>query len=477
MEKDDFFTKSDKRIDGMGYYLPKVNMQVSFTRKAVAEDILTSTVKKAESAKATAKKAKTEARVAKLAAKIAKEKADAAKPTSSPSHDAYPELKKLYGLLAAEELVTAEALVKALINEDKAISVAIAARLQEGAIKFEDGITIKTLPASADTNQIFIARLDHSGFRSDDLKLQTNQAGLLQSANAVIEDKTADIIIQVAKIAIAAFKLASGIPVIPSSNVDPLAFVVAAAAPKKFCKSKVDKVNNKLERDTKAPSVLYQVKKPESIEIEFDPANLNEIAKINEVLCQLQSDLEIEVDSELNIKAYTEKADTGNNENITTEISKTKEFKETKDIPGLVYRMPIAYVAKVNQLILGDKREYIDHYPLKSTRIMLPNNGPVANLPYYADSCVTAKYDVSFTNGMPTKRDIIRPSEILECLRAPLAILEAFIALPTEMLQFKIDYSSKQEGFLKNQQATLEAQESLKKAQEGISNAVVPLQN
>lgn len=96
---------------------------------------------------------------------------------------------------------------------------------------------------------------------------------------------------------------------------------------------------------------------------------------------------------------------------------------------------------------------------------MLPNNGPLAVFPYETDPCTTAKYDVTFNNGMLTRRDIERPSEVLGCLRVPLEILEAIISLPTEILQLKVDYSSKEEELLEQQKATIDALNTLKEVQ------------
>lgn len=77
---------------------------------------------------------------------------------------------------------------------------------------------------------------------------------------------------------------------------------------------------------------------------------------------------------------------------------------------------------------------------------------------------VTNEYEYEFTNGMLTRYKATKPNEIVEILSIPVDVAKAIISIPAEILQLKIDYSSKEEAYLKAQQLVLEAQNSLNSA-------------
>tara|TARA_R110001583_G_scaffold195354_1_gene372138 strand:+ start:1839 stop:3182 length:1344 start_codon:yes stop_codon:yes gene_type:complete len=74
---------------------------------------------------------------------------------------------------------------------------------------------------------------------------------------------------------------------------------------------------------------------------------------------------------------------------------------------------------------------------------------------------VTNEYEYEFTNGMLTRYKATKPNEIVEILSIPVDVAKAIISIPAEILQLKIDYSSKEEAYIKAQQLVLEAQNSL----------------
>lgn len=82
---------------------------------------------------------------------------------------------------------------------------------------------------------------------------------------------------------------------------------------------------------------------------------------------------------------------------------------------------------------------------------------------------IPTSYDIAFQDGMLTKWDVDRPSELYAIIQIPLNILKDVIALPTQLIQLKLDYSSKDVDLLKSEKAQVEAAAALKKAVESSS--------
>lgn len=80
---------------------------------------------------------------------------------------------------------------------------------------------------------------------------------------------------------------------------------------------------------------------------------------------------------------------------------------------------------------------------------------------------VTNEYEYEFTNGMLTRYKATKPNEIVEVLSIPVDVAKALISIPAEILELKIDYSSKEEAYLKAQQLVLEAQKDLDSTKAG----------
>ena len=69
--------------------------------------------------------------------------------------------------------------------------------------------------------------------------------------------------------------------------------------------------------------------------------------------------------------------------------------------------------------------------------------------------------NVDFENGMIKQFDVTRPSSALAVAELPLALLRALIAIPTELIQLKIDTSGKNKALYEAQREEIEAQEVL----------------
>ncbi|MFP6740060.1 MAG: hypothetical protein VCD33_00285, partial [Alphaproteobacteria bacterium] len=68
---------------------------------------------------------------------------------------------------------------------------------------------------------------------------------------------------------------------------------------------------------------------------------------------------------------------------------------------------------------------------------------------------------IDFDDGMLRKIDIDKPSEALAAIQIPIDIVNAIVAIPAELIQFKIDTSGQSEELHEAQIGELMAREDL----------------
>ncbi len=105
----------------------------------------------------------------------------------------------------------------------------------------------------------------------------------------------------------------------------------------------------------------------------------------------------------------------------------------------------------------------------QSSIVMLPNEAPTAFIPIKSAAFVKTINDVTFENGLIKSWDTDRPSEALEAVRLPVRMIKAFISIPADILQLKIDLSTKDKSLAEMQAAQIKANEALIKLQTCIS--------
>ena len=74
--------------------------------------------------------------------------------------------------------------------------------------------------------------------------------------------------------------------------------------------------------------------------------------------------------------------------------------------------------------------------------ISLPNEAPILAVDLTRGPFITKKMTLTFKNGILTQMKVDKPSEVLAAMNIPLDIVKAVVALPTELIQFKMNYSS-----------------------------------
>jgi hypothetical protein len=410
-------------VDGVAYYLPKKFLKVTLTRRAVPADIVKTTAATLEEAKEKAKKAKENRDALKRAAAHAADVAKKAKPDGLAKANEQADLLRVEAELAEESYKEAQ---KRVTVAEAAAAVATA---DQGNINYEDDIVITVLPAVADTSQLYVAHLDHSVFAEDHLNISTTENGLLKTVGVASTDKTPEIVVDTAKVAIAAFKVAAGFPTLAPGTVRTMTYTKAEAA------LGVCEVKN-----------ATLVGKPFVYEKVFDPTDPEgNLKNLNDDLCGLATRFQIVVQPD------------GDNSQSSPHMKGV--------VNGLLYRRPIPYTVELKQEIVKK-----DGTSLLSTReatqVLLPNNGPLTVFSLETGRFVTTTYNMEFTDGLLTKGEIKRPSEALGFVQIPLNVLREVIALPTDLLQLKIDHSTKETQLLESWKKQIEAQEALRKARE-----------
>ena len=82
---------------------------------------------------------------------------------------------------------------------------------------------------------------------------------------------------------------------------------------------------------------------------------------------------------------------------------------------------------------------------IASAVISMPNLSPVSLIPADSLFLVTTKNIATFKDGMLVKFNTDQPSQALEVVRLPARVLRGMLEAVTELVQLKINHTSKQE--------------------------------
>jgi len=124
---------------------------------------------------------------------------------------------------------------------------------------------------------------------------------------------------------------------------------------------------------------------------------------------------------------------------------------------GIFYRPMQAYRLKWNSSSGSD-----------AVALNFPNASPILSMNVSRAAFVTQSYILGIQDGIPYEVVLNKPSQALAISAVPLSIVRAVAALPSEILQLKLDYSTKSSALLQartaqitNLQAELAAQQQL----------------
>ena len=277
--------------------------------------------------------------------------------------------------------------------------------------KYIDTIEIKKLKTAPDTSLPFIAELSHSGRRDDNFNIKTNDKGLLDSFKGDSEDQTDTLIIESVSAITGLLKLPTTFRFSASSSVpsDLTKEIIFSFKYTKNFKPNDKNVLNDIKNDLKNRHALYVIK--------------------------------------------------------SEPIKKFAECDSSDKWPGLLYRRPVEYNIEVTSSMSSNQPNFS-----KSFSFYLLNDGPIASITLPASPFVKTEYDIDFQEGMLISVNSIRPSESLEIVRTIPQMLKAIVDIPAQLIQLKIDYSSKDKALIDAQKELLNAQLELLKADKSLSD-------
>eukprot|EP01156_Anaeramoeba_ignava_P011256 Anaeramoba_ignava/a482504_22.p1 GENE.a482504_22~~a482504_22.p1 ORF type:complete len:320 (+),score=60.61 a482504_22:1682-2641(+) len=159
----------------------------------------------------------------------------------------------------------------------------------------------------------------------------------------------------------------------------------------------------------------------------FDPFEKNMLQQINENIKFFDSSLEINLP--LNAQVETQ--------NISS-------------CEGIFYRALLPY-----ELEIKTKNSTVKKI------IYLPNNSPLMIMEINREVFVKKITNLEFENGVLTKVEIKKPSSLVEIVSLPVNILKAIVGIPAELIQLKINTSSKEKELSEKLKEEIEAKKQL----------------
>ena len=271
-----------------------------------------------------------------------------------------------------------------------------------------------------DTDHTFYATIDHRSTYSDTVEISTKNGLLHGDLMGHSEDKTGEIIVSLAG-------SLSGLLPIPTPTIFqvPLAF------------DGTDRIGEECKKS--------EISGTQVIEAIIDPSEDTDIAALN-----------------IRLKGECIKltVDTSDITRINAQKEKLTKLECQKCQNGLIYRQP-GTVTFIVERILNTAGNQSDK--IGSTRLSLAHGGHIGILPLPTGIFSENKSDVSFSNGMLSKIKIIQPSEVLGAIGIIPGALKAMLAIPTELIQLKVDYSSREKELLELKKTMLELQAEIDK--------------
>jgi hypothetical protein len=217
--------------------------------------------------------------------------------------------------------------------------------------------------------------------------------GLLHSIATTNVDRTGEVILKLGQIGIEAFKIAAGVP-IPSGKVDV------------------------------PPAEL-----PDKIDLVFDPFQSDELDNANRIF--EPAGIAIHMNGKSPLPRLRE-------------VGNSKEKVQTS--AGFFYRPLIPY-----SLVLSNALER------RSKTVLLPNEAPIFIYNSRRSLFGTKSAQVVLQHGVITEVRTYKQSEVAGFIDIPLSLVRSVVALPSELVQLKVNYSNTNAALIKSQQATIDA--------------------
>lgn len=436
--------KEDSKDIGRGtsYYLPKrlVRIVVERTPAKIDRTALAAALQKANTERDKANLVVTEKTVLLDVAKRDLEAAKKVEPAlpaetiaaKQKSFDDAEVAFKIATLIAAQRIAEVLEATKALNEIPQS----------EGNNKdgFEETVAISLSGYLPDEKARLVADLHHHWSRNDDWLLEVTPTGLLTSADSNPDGKADEIIVEIAKVALA---------------------VVNPAGVSSFARDfqtrtlSINPRSKRLDESSRCPQVRRY-----RYEFEFDPTDGGAMAKINEHLASQCSAYRVEFSALPDLSGFP--------------VAKDARSSPISD--GLAYRRERVFSLKL--LRFKDKPDEVnletptsDYLPNRFVSVTVPNGAPVEVLPFEPSAFTKQTMAARFNNGMLVRTDFEKPSEGLSVALMPAAAISGAFTLAGELLTARFNNLSKETQIVEGEAKAIEALKKLLEAQEALEEA------
>lgn len=260
-----------------------------------------------------------------------------------------------------------------------------------------------------DPEYMFVLRPKLSPWASDAMQINVNSQGLLTTVSSTNTDESGEVLVTLAQVAIESFKIAAGgVPTVKLIGDKPL---------------------------------------PKEVVVTFSPTDQDEINAAKAALENAQLELRVATNFSKFPKRWT-------------------RLPAPDDAPasfdGFFYRPALPFTISLSNAV--------ERSSIRQT-VLLPNDAPILSFSPKRSPLVQRVTHVTLENGTLKEVSINKPSSVLAGVKIPLRILQAIVALPTELIQLKFNYSSTNEALLKSQAAELKALKDILEAQRALASA------
>jgi len=265
-------------------------------------------------------------------------------------------------------------------------------------------ITVTTPSASLlpDPDARYNVEIRESAFADDTYNIGVSTNGLLETSQGVAEDRTSGIVAKVIEIFTEVAKM-----------------TVNRAAP----------VEGK--------------KAPYHADLSFDPFNNSSVARANSQLRYAGSDFVIDVE--------------GVSGETIGKITQVEVINAASGCSGsLCTRLVRPIVITLKSKASGFAGSYMT---------IVPDPTYVVGVDIERGPCIKRDTKITFANGILTKYDLTKPSEVLGCLAIPLELAKAIVSIPGALLTFRVEKIGNENKLVDAQAALLASQAKLIKAQ------------
>jgi len=404
--------------EGVTYSIPKQNIEFSIKRSKSGQKKLEDNVAKAEKAKKA-----TEGLIATNAKKIK----DLIKKVSNAT-DNKAKLELDLELAKLDQTVLKTTL-NGKTNSVNSARKALDAFKAGADNVYADEISIKALPAHPDPTSLFVATIPTNWLSSETVDINTTEEGLLSGGTVKSEGQLGEIFVTLAK-------AYSSIDAVEDARKESIPGAVDG-----ICEHK--EITFKYEIDLSASTWRK--------DLQTELTNNN--------LCyQL-----IFGGPTLNTSAPTLAIDNKNN--------RADKSKKTQ-VDGLIYPRKNRFAFHLYQHD-DNLNAAVKPSPTKTFYVDAINPSALANIPFKKGLFATNDYDYKFSNGLLTQYKSVRPNELLAALSAIPKAAKELVAIPAELIKFRVDYSTKETEYYAAQKAVLKARLELEDAQEKADNGTL----